>query len=88
MPTSTTNITGFFHWMSGRSITSDCRKAVFSSSGSNRPALRLCRRASFSSSGAGPGPWAVPAMERARTCLVVPCLATLMFSSLVSIVVV
>ena len=52
VPTSTTNITGFFHWMSGRSMTSDCRKAVFSSSGSNRPALRLCRRTSLRSSGA------------------------------------
>src|SRR5664279_2103309 len=53
-PTSTVNITGFFHWMSGRSITSDCRKAAFKSSGSNKPAFRLCRRPSLSSSGVGP----------------------------------
>ena len=39
------NITGFFHWMSGRSITSDCQKAAFSNCGSNRPDLRLARRA-------------------------------------------
>ena len=26
VPTSTTNITGFFHWMSGRSMTNDCSK--------------------------------------------------------------
>jgi hypothetical protein len=45
-PTSTTNITGFFHWMSGRNITNDCFKAgisVFFSSN----ALPLTRRGGF-----------------------------------------
>ena len=54
VPTSTTNITGFFHWMSGRSMTNDCFRAARSSSGASRPALRLARRVSFSSSGDGP----------------------------------
>ena len=27
VPTSTTNITGFFHWMSGRSMTNACFEA-------------------------------------------------------------
>ena len=50
VPTSTVNITGFFHWMSGRSMTSDCQNAALSSSGSNKPERRLWRRASFRSS--------------------------------------
>ena len=41
VPTSTTNITGFFHWMSGRSMTNDCFRAAFSRSGANRPWRRL-----------------------------------------------
>src|SRR6516162_1537911 len=50
VPTSTTNITGFFHWMSGRSMTNDCFRAVFSKSGANRPLRRLSLRATLASS--------------------------------------
>ena len=35
-PTSTTNITGFFHWMSGRNNTNACFAAAASRSGANR----------------------------------------------------
>ena len=59
VPTSTVNITGFFHRMSGRSITNARRSAAFSSSGANSPARRLSRRASFSSFGVMCGGWIV-----------------------------
>src|SRR5262249_61233046 len=49
VPTSTTNITGFFHWMSGRSMTKACLSAALSRSGANRPRRRLWRRASLAS---------------------------------------
>src|SRR5439155_18048632 len=54
VPTSTTNITGFFHWMSGRSIRNDCFSAALSRCGANSPYCRLARRVSFSSWGDGP----------------------------------
>src|ERR1700722_3645719 len=49
VPTSTVNITGFFHWMSGRSMTKERTSAVLSSSGANSPCLRVRRRADFGS---------------------------------------
>ena len=36
-PTSTTNITGFFHWMSGRNMMNACFTAAAARSGANRP---------------------------------------------------
>src|SRR5579883_3565853 len=53
VPISTTNITGFFHWMSGRSMTNDCTRAVLSKSGANSPWRRLSRRTIFRSAGEG-----------------------------------
>src|SRR5208283_1601676 len=43
VPTSTTNITGFFHWMSGRSITNDPFKAVRAVGPSKRVFILLRR---------------------------------------------
>ena len=42
-PTSTTNMTGFFHWMSGRNMMNDCLSAARTNSGASKPSLRLRR---------------------------------------------
>ena len=36
-PTSTTNMTGFFHWMSGRNMMNDCLSAARTNSGASNP---------------------------------------------------
>src|SRR5262245_33061343 len=55
-PTSTTNITGFAHWMSGRSMTNDCLRAGTTSSGASSAARRVRRgRRTCSRDGIGSG---------------------------------
>ena len=51
VPISTTNITGFFTWMSGRSMMNARTRAARSKSGANNPCRRLCRRASLAATG-------------------------------------